>query len=275
MDNSLYLVTEEEYSGSRSTLDVAKSAISGGIDIIQMREKNKTPQELLFLGKELSRLCRKSNVTFIVNDDPYLAKEVAADGVHLGQEDLKKYPLEKSREILGAGKIIGISTHSVKEFKKASESSCDYIAFGPVFKTKTKDYAIGTGDVKEVLSTTDKPVVFIGGINEDNISEVLKEGARNVAMIRAITLAGDITLAVRSFKRCILGGVNQMGLRINGKNEKLEGKISLEALVSERGLDRERVVIEHNLDIIPRESWASVFLAEGDNVEIVKFMGGG
>ena len=200
MDNCLYLVTGEEYSGSRSTLDVVKAAISGGIDILQMREKNKKQEELITLGKELLALCRDNNVTFIVNDDPHLAKEVDADGVHLGQKDLKKCPIEEVREILSENKIVGVSTHSAVEFDVANKSLCDYIAFGPIFPTRTKDYSIGISDIKKVLSIANKPVIFIGGINKANIRSVLKEGARNIAMIRAITEAEDITKEVFDLK---------------------------------------------------------------------------
>ena len=203
MKNSLYLVTGEEYSGSRSTLDVAKSAILGGIDILQMREKNKKQEELITLGSELSALCQDNNVTFIVNDDPYLAKEVGADGVHLGQEDLKKHPIEKARDILGENKIVGVSTHSAEQFDVANRSLCDYIAFGPIFPTRTKDYSIGISDIKKVLSIAVKPVVFIGGINKGNIGVTLKEGARNIAMIRAITEAEDIAQEVTDLKHII------------------------------------------------------------------------
>lgn len=200
MEKCLYFVTGEEYSNGRSTLDVAVCAISGGIDILQMREKNKTPEELVSLGRKLSDLCREKRVTFIVNDDPYLAKEVSASGVHLGQEDLEKYPVERARKILGKGKIIGVSTHSVDEFEWANKMECDYIAFGPVFPTKSKDYSIGTRDIKKVLEVAEKPVVFIGGINADNVSSVLDEGASNIAVIRAITQAEDIICGAKSLK---------------------------------------------------------------------------
>ena len=147
---NLYLVLSEECGKGRPAAEIARLAIAGGIDMLQMREKDKSSDELLSLGGELCRICRGASVKFIVNDDPLLAKEVNADGVHLGQEDLKKHSLEETRKLLGAKKIIGISTHSFEQFKKANEEDFDYIAFGPVFPTKTKDYFIGTKDIGKV-----------------------------------------------------------------------------------------------------------------------------
>ena len=199
-EHSLYLVTSEEYYPERTTLEVVKSAISGGVDIIQMREKGKARAELFKLGTELSGICREDGVLFIVNDDPLLASEVDADGVHLGQGDLKKYSLYTVRKMLGKSKIIGVSTHTPDEFNKANAEDVDYIAYGPVFPTKTKNYHVGTGEVKELLQKAKKPVVLIGGIDRDNMETLLEMGARNLAMIRSIVKAEDVVLQVKAIK---------------------------------------------------------------------------
>jgi thiamine-phosphate pyrophosphorylase len=180
---------------------IAKMAIAGGVGMVQMREKNKSSPELLKEGKELRAICKKAGVRFIVNDDPYLAKKIDADGVHLGQEDIELCSVNRARSILGADKLIGLSTHSCEEFEKAVREDIDYAAFGPIFKTKTKDYHIGTGDVKTVLGIGNKPVFFIGGIDLSNVGELLKMGAKNIAMIRAIAEAPDVEAAARSFKK--------------------------------------------------------------------------
>jgi thiamine-phosphate pyrophosphorylase len=184
-------------------LEVARCAISGGIDILQMREKKASKEELAKLGRELASLCNENGVIFIVNDDPILARQVNADGVHLGQEDLQEYPIGLTRAIMGKDKMIGISTHSIDQFKRANESGCDYIAFGPIFSTPTKEYSIGTEDIKKSIRIAKKPVVFIGGIDMDNIDAVLEEGARNIAVIRAIVQAKDVTRAVKELKERI------------------------------------------------------------------------
>ncbi|MFA6635616.1 MAG: thiamine phosphate synthase [Candidatus Omnitrophota bacterium] len=277
-ENSLYLVTGEECSAGRTTLEVVGAAIRGGVDVVQMREKHLSPKELRELGTRLSELCAKNDVMFIVNDDPCIAKEVGADGVHLGQEDIKNWSLSSAREFVGQDGIIGISTHSVEEAAAASSGDSDYIAFGPVFPTKTKDYFIGTRGIPEVLRISSKPVVFIGGICSDNIDELFSLGARNIAMIRHITAAPDIESRVRGIKqRMILSGGTKAraNVSINGKTEILEGRISIEKFIGIKGLIPEHVVIEHNSAIVPREKWNEVFLSGGDNVEIVSFVGGG
>ncbi len=200
---NLYLVLTSDCCGGRDPLHVAKEALKAGVDILQMREKNKSRPELLSFGKKLSHLCRESGALFIVNDDPLLAQELEADGVHLGQEDLLIYPLTETRRLLGRDKLIGLSTHSLEQFKKANEQDFDYLAFGPVFPTKTKDYFIGTNDLEEVLKIALKPVVLIGGITLCNIPELTSRKVRNIAMIRAITEATDIAQAVRQFKEVL------------------------------------------------------------------------
>ncbi|MDP3804085.1 MAG: thiamine phosphate synthase [Candidatus Omnitrophota bacterium] len=204
-DHSLYLIISEEFGKERSALEIAKLAIAGGVDIIQMREKNKPANELLKLGRDLSGLCAKSNVIFMINDNPSIAKKAGADGVHLGQEDMSIYPIAMARSIMGEDKIIGISTHSLSQFEKAGEEDVDYIAFGPVFPTKTKDYFIGIRDVKKVLGNAKKPVFFIGGINLINIDELLGMGAENIALIRGITETDEIVSKTRQFKNRITG----------------------------------------------------------------------
>jgi thiamine-phosphate pyrophosphorylase len=206
-DHSLYLVITEEYGKGGSSLEIAEAAIAGGVDIIQMREKNRSKGALIGLGKKLARLCKDKGVTFIVNDDPIIAKEVDADGVHLGQEDAVKYTIKEAREALGEDKIIGISTHSLEQFIKANDEGFDYISFGPIFKTKTKDYFVGTEDIEEVVRAATKPIFFIGGINLLNIDSVLKEGAKNIALIRGITESADIASAAKEFKKRLLTGL--------------------------------------------------------------------
>ena len=200
-DYSLYLVITEEYGKGRSAHEIALAAIKGGVDIIQMREKKKSRAELLALGRKLSGLCKSSRVTFIVNDDPALALAVEADGVHLGQEDIKKHSIPETRKILGRDKIIGISTDSIETFEKACKEDVDYIAYGPVFPTKIKESCVGVEDAGKLTEMTKKPVVFIGGIDLSNIGYLLQKGARNISLIRAITESDDVAIAARSFRK--------------------------------------------------------------------------
>jgi thiamine-phosphate pyrophosphorylase len=197
---TLYLVLSSDSTKGRPVLDIARQAVQSGIDMLQMREKNFSQGNLLSLGEKLLPLCKKQCIPFIVNDNPYLAKTLNADGVHLGQEDIKKYTLKKAREILGPEKLIGISTHSIGEFSAANGQDFDYIAYGPIFPTKTKDYCIGTVGIEEVLKLSSKPVIFIGGINAENMHTIVEKGAKNIAVIRAVTEADDIAKAVQSLK---------------------------------------------------------------------------
>jgi len=203
-DYSLYLVLSSEYASGKPVLEIARSALAAGVDILQMREKGRPEDDLMVLGRNLLLLCREFDVPFIVNDNPYLAKNLNADGVHLGQEDIKRYPLSSARKILGPDKIIGISTHSIEEFRRANSEDFDYIAFGPIFPTKTKNYSIGTDDVEQVLSVASKPVIFIGGINLENVDLLLSKGARSIAAIRAVIGSDDITAAVNHFRKQII-----------------------------------------------------------------------
>jgi thiamine-phosphate pyrophosphorylase len=277
-ENSLYLVTGEDCSGGRTTIDIVKAAIQGGVDVVQMREKTMPRERLSALGKDLAGMCRDAGVLFIVNDDPYLAKEVGADGVHLGQEDVGIFPVEKARSILGPEGVIGVSTHSLEQFLEVNGKDVDYIAFGPVFFTKTKDYYIGTRDIPAVLRAAIKPVVFIGGIDRHNVGEVLALGARNVAMIRAITLARDVKEAVTEMRAKMKSDEQKeksVIVRINGKEHSFDERISLLGLIESKGLKKDRIVIEHNRKMLPRETWRDVSICEGDSLEIVSFVGGG
>ncbi len=200
-DGSLYLVLSEEYGNGGSPLEIARCAAAGGVDILQMREKHKTDQERMAMGRDLSLLCRQNGVIFIVNDDPNLAGHLDADGVHLGQEDMACHPIEQVRRIIGTDRMIGVSTHSLEQLRRANALDVDYIAFGPIFPTKTKDYHIGLEDIPAVLAIALRPVIFIGGINTGNLQTLLDEGVRNVALIRDIMQSEDVTSKVRWYKQ--------------------------------------------------------------------------
>ena len=271
----LYLVTGEEVSNGRSTFEVSKEAIDGGIDVLQMREKRKSYDERLILGRDLSNLCKEHGVLFIVNDDPLLAKEVDADGVHLGQEDVKDWTLEKTRNIIGRDRIIGLSTHSIAQVRQANSLDVDYIAFGPVFLTQTKDYCVGTEDVSAVIKLAAKPVVFIGGITLDNVDVLLEKGAENIAVIRTITQADNIPSRVEELKIRIIRDGTKMMIRVNGKEESVECGSTLHDLVMQRGFKIDRIVVEHNSNLVPPEEWGSTNIKHSDVIEIISFVGGG
>lgn len=179
---------------------VAKEAIAGGADVIQLRDKDATAKELIKVARPIRQLTHKTKVLFIINDRLKIAKAVDADGVHLGQDDS---PIKVARSILGRNKIIGLSTHSLSQAKEAQKSGADYISVGPIFATPTKpEYkAVGLDLIKKVKRAIKIPFVAIGGIDASNIDEILSAGASHVAVVRAVCGAKDIRRAASFLKR--------------------------------------------------------------------------
>lgn len=182
----LYLVTNsDKFNSDDEFLDRVALALKNGVDIIQLREKSRPAKEIIELGKRIRELSSAFNALFIVNDRIDIAKIVKADGVHLGQDDIS---YKAAREILGDEPIIGISTHSPDDAKRAMEDGADYIGVGPVFKTPTKPGRIPVGleYVKWASENVNIPFFAIGSIEPDNIDEVINAGAKRVAVVRAI-----------------------------------------------------------------------------------------
>lgn len=192
----LYLVTNRktstDYLSDINFLNVIEKAIEGGIDIIQLREKEEKENKILELAKEIKKLIANTETLFIINDRLDIALACDSDGVHLGQDDM---PVEKARKITPDGFIIGLSTHNLEQGQIASKLlQPDYIAIGPVFQTPTKpDYkAAGLEYVKWASNNiTDIPWFAIGGIDNTNIDKVVDAGAKRVAVVRAIMNSRD------------------------------------------------------------------------------------
>ncbi|OZM57674.1 thiamine phosphate synthase [Lottiidibacillus patelloidae] len=211
MEFSLYAITGEEFHQGRDLVEVMEEAILGGVDIIQLRDKNSSKNEILEKAKKLRVLTEKYNVPFIVNDHIDIAIAVGADGVHLGQGDL---PLLEARKILGNDKIIGISTHHISEARKAERDGADYIGVGPVFPTKSKKDVVDpvtTRYVRQVASEISIPFVAIGGIKVHNVEEVLQAGATRICAISEIVGSTTVKETCEQFidKIAKYKGVNQ------------------------------------------------------------------
>ncbi|HHW45129.1 MAG TPA: thiamine phosphate synthase [Desulfotomaculum sp.] len=197
IDCSLYVITGDKFGHGRPIVEVAVAAIDGGATVLQLREKDFTSRQLVDVGHQLRHLTRQRGVTFIVNDRVDIALAVDADGVHLGQDDL---PVGMARRILGPGKIIGISTHSLEQALEAQRQGADYIGVGPVYETHTKDDVlppVGVDLVRQVSARVSIPKVAIGGIKAHNVAEVMKAGADGVAVVTAVWAAGDVSGAAR------------------------------------------------------------------------------
>lgn len=200
----LYLVTDQEFSENHDTLKTVEEALAGGVDIVQLREYSLTDSKLLEMAKAVREMTRRYKALFIVNNRPDIALLSEADGVHLGQDDM---PVKDARKVLGEGKSIGVSTHSLEQAKRAVADGADYIGVGPVYPTQTKKNVVAPvtlSYVKEVVSAA-LPIPFfpIGGIKLHNAEEVLKAGARRLAVVTGIVGALKVAKVTAEFKELI------------------------------------------------------------------------
>jgi thiamine-phosphate pyrophosphorylase len=200
----LYVVT-----GMRPDLaEFLEEVLSAGVDIVQLREKEAQPADLIRWGQIFRQITERHGALFIVNDRPDVARALQADGVHLGQDDM---PPATAREILGPGAIIGVSTHAPDQWNAAS-SQADYLCAGPVWETPTKPDrpAAGLDYIRHAANSAERrPWFAIGGINERTLPEVIDAGATRIVVVRAVTEATDPAGAVRS----LVDGLRPSGAR--------------------------------------------------------------
>jgi len=230
---ALYFITDSKLT-KKTILDDVKAAIKAGTKIIQYREKEKSTKEMLKEAAKIKELCKLSNpkdskglemsekrsfsehtpkssisdesktfqkdkAIFLINDRIDIALAVDADGVHLGNDDM---PYETARQLLGKDKIIGLTIHNVKEAKAAEQLGADYIGVSPIFETKTKldaGPASGIKLIEDVKKAVTIPFVAIGGINLENIGQVIKAGATSAAVISAIITKDDVEAECKKF----------------------------------------------------------------------------
>jgi thiamine-phosphate pyrophosphorylase len=184
-DCRLYGILDSGYCAPAAMPAVLAAMLRGGIDIVQLRAKALPPDRILELARELHPLSLAAGVPFIINDHPSLAAEAGVEGVHVGQDDLS---VSEARRLAGAGRIVGLSTHSLAQVQAALQSDPDYIGFGPLFSTATKpDYTpIGTQDIAEAHRLAPFPVFCIGGIKRENLRAVITAGARRAVIVSGI-----------------------------------------------------------------------------------------
>jgi thiamine-phosphate pyrophosphorylase len=200
----LYPVTCESLSAGRSNVQVLEGLIAGGARVVQLRDKEASQGELYKTAVTFREMTTKAGMLLIVNDYVDIALAVGADGVHLGQDDM---PPEVIRDI-APDLIIGVSTHSLDQALTAQAAGADYINVGPIYPTGTKEVAVkvmGPEAVTTIGSKVDIPFTVMGGIKESNMDELLKRGARRLAIVTAVTEADDIAGAVRKMRERILG----------------------------------------------------------------------
>ena len=193
----LYGILDLSYVDDADIVAVAEAMIKGGADLIQLRGKERTINELVDLAAELHELTIRFSTPLIVNDHAEIAKKVPVEGVHVGQEDDS---IEVVRQKAGRELLVGKSTHSLKQAMAAQREGADYIGFGPIFATPTKpDYApIGLSDIKRVHTEVSLPIFCIGGLNIDNLQKVIDVGAKRVVMVSALLKAHSVV----DYARC-------------------------------------------------------------------------
>lgn len=200
----LYGILDMGYVAEERAESVARDLLDGGVGLLQFRAKGWDPARISELGERLLPICRDASVPMIVNDYPDLALSLGADGLHLGQDDGS---YDEARRIVGDAMILGRSTHSPEQARKALDDGFDYIGFGPLFPTPTKAgrAGIGIGDIRRVEREIGSriPVFCIGGIKRDNLSEVLAAGAERVVIVSDLLQASSTRLAVEEARKLL------------------------------------------------------------------------
>ena len=180
--------------------DQVRAAIAGGITMLQIREKNCTTQRLIQLAYPIVSICRNAGIPCIINDDVEAARVLGADGVHVGQRDMK---LKKAREILGVDAVLGTSAHSVEEAIRAEQEGADYIGCGAVFPTGTKSDTshLSFDTLCAIRKAVSIPVIAIGGINTQNLPQIYGSGINGIAVVSAIFGEPDVQQAARTLRQ--------------------------------------------------------------------------
>jgi len=181
--------------------ELARKLIASGVEVLQYRAKNVPAKEMLSRARELAAVARRAGARFFVNDRPDMAYLAGAHGVHVGQDDLG---VEEARVLVGPDAWVGLSTHNIEQFEKATRSSADYIAVGPIFATISKanaDPIVGLHLIRRARRLTKRPIVAIGGITLERAAEVIEAGADSVAVINDILGVDDPVSRAREYLR--------------------------------------------------------------------------
>lgn len=202
----LYLVTDRSMVKHGKFLDAVEDALKGGVNVVQLREKGRSDEEIIAVAKELKELTKHYNVPLIINDSPKIARLSGANGVHLGMSDGE---VSEAREFLGRGAIIGGSARSIERALLLENQGADYLGVGAVFGTSTKADAktINTDILSDICHAVSIPVVAIGGVNKDNIIRLKGTGASGIAVVSAIMGSDNVQRATTELKdllNCII-----------------------------------------------------------------------
>ncbi len=194
-DLLLYAVTDRRWLADGETLyQVVEQAIDGGVTFVQLREKGLAKDLFLEEAREIKKLCNARKIPFVINDSVDIALAMDADGVHVGQSDMEAGDV---REKLGPDKIIGVSAQTVEQAKLAEAHGADYLGVGAVFATGSKDDAVEVGPqtLRDICQAVSIPVIAIGGISKENVSQLTGSGICGIAVISAIFAQKDVKAA--------------------------------------------------------------------------------
>lgn len=198
-DMLLYAVTDSRWLGGRTLAERVEEALEGGATFVQLREKGMERKVLIEEAKKIGGICRRYGVPFVIDDDVDVALASGADGVHVGQDDMDA---AEARRLLGEDGILGVSARTVEQALKAQRDGASYIGSGSVFSTGTKTDAkkLDMDTLKGICEAVDIPVIAIGGVNRDNITELAGSGVCGVAVVSAIFASDDVKAAASELR---------------------------------------------------------------------------
>ena len=277
------LVTDRHLCLPGHSLAVAVSAAcDGGIDMVQVREKDLPGGALLTLAQELRETTR-DRALLIVNERVDVALACGADGVQLGEEAL---PVEEARRLLGGDALIGRSVHSVAGAVEAEAAGADFLIVGPIFPTPSHPESEGAGTalLEQVRRAVAVPFLAIGGVDASNIEEVARAGASGAAVVRAVIAAPDPAQAVAELRAAFARGLSPAGgasdaatitVTVNGEERQLAQSLRLPELLESLGVRARHTAVAYNGDVLRREEHPNIALKDGDVLELVRPVGGG
>ena len=211
MPFDLYVITDESISHGIPHAGIARRALEGGADVIQLRDKTRSCRDLVRIGKEIHAMTKPAGALFIVNDRLDVALACGADGVHLGQGDISP---GVARQLSPPGFIIGVSVGDSREAQSAEREGADYVVLSPVFATSSKDDAgpgHGLRQLRAIRRSVAIPVLAIGGIGPGNVRDVIRAGADGIAVISAVVSAPDIAKAARDLRAMVQEAKREAG----------------------------------------------------------------
>ncbi len=200
-DIRLYLITDRTQTHGQPLVDVVAAALRGGVDAVQLREKDLTTRELLRLARDLVPLCRRHRARLLINERIDVALAVGADGVHL---PAASFSVADARRLVGERMLVGVSTHSVAEVAIAARDGADFVVLGPIYATPSKaafGAPLGPAALADAARQTALPVLALGGVGMQQITEVIEYGAAGIAVVRAICGATDPERAAMNLQR--------------------------------------------------------------------------